>query len=44
MMFENELIENIGGLDRNSLLHILNAKAEEEDSHTTKPVSRLSLN
>ena len=38
MMFENKLIENIGGLHRNSLLHILNAKGEEEDSDTRKSV------
>ena len=38
MMFENELIENIGGLHRNSLLHIINAEGEEEDSVTHKSV------
>ena len=38
MMFENELIENIGGLHKNSLLHILNAEGEEEDSVTYKSV------
>ena len=37
-MFENELIENIGGLHRNSLLHILNAEGEEEDPDTHKYV------
>ena len=31
MIFENELIENIGGLNRNSLLNILNAEGEEEE-------------
>ena len=38
MTLENELIENIGGLHRNSLLHILNAEGEEEDSDTHKSV------
>ena len=38
MMFENELIENIGDLHKNSLLHILNAEGEEEDSVTYKSV------
>ena len=39
MMFENELIENIWGLHRNSLLHnILNGVGEEEDSDTHKSV------
>ena len=37
-MFENELIENSGDLHRNSLLHILNAEGEEEDSVTYKSV------
>ena len=33
-MFENGLIENIGGLHRNSLLHLLNVEGEEGDSDT----------
>ena len=37
-MFENEIIENIGGLHKNSLLHISNAEGEEEDSVTYKSV------
>ena len=38
MMFENELIENIGVSHSNFLLHILNAEGEEEDSDTHKSV------
>ena len=38
MLFENKMIENIRSLPKTSLVRILNAEGEEEDSDTNKYV------